>query len=97
MKTITATVAAIALLAAGSAMAGKLQEDGCMSCHNGKLAPSFKDVNAKIKGDPKIVAEVLEKGSKTGQYPGVIMKMMPPQVSHKGDAAELAKEIAAQK
>lgn len=97
MKAITAAVAAVALIAAGSAMAGKLQDDGCMSCHNGKLGPTFKDVNAKIKGSATVVAEVLEKGSKTGQYAGVAMKMMPPQVAHKGDAAELAKEIAAQK
>lgn len=97
MKFITAAVAAVALIGAGSAMAGKLQDDGCLSCHNGKLAPSFKDVNAVIKGDAAIVKATLEKGAKTGKYTGVVMKMMPPQASHVGDAAELAKEIAAQK
>lgn len=96
MKAITAAVAAVALLAAGSAMAGKLQDDGCLSCHNGKIGPTFKDVNAKIKGSEVVVEDALTKGSKTGQYAGIKMPM-PPQVAHKGDAAALTKEIAAQK
>lgn len=96
MKAITAAVAAVALIAAGSAMAGKLQDDGCMACHNGHIGPTFKDVNAKIKGSEKIVAETLAKGAHTGQYAGIKMAM-PPQPTHKADAAALAKEIAAQK
>lgn len=98
MKTISAAVAAIALIAAGSAMAGDdlLKKDGCMACHNGKIGPTFKDVNAKIKGSEAIVADTLAKGAKTGQYTGIKMAM-PPQPTHKGDAAALAKEIASQK
>ncbi len=98
MKTISAAVAAIALIAAGSAMAGDdlLKKDGCMACHNGKIGPTFKDVNAKIKGNAAMVTAALQKGSKTGQYAGIKMPM-PPQAAHVGDAAALAKEIATQK
>ncbi len=98
MKTISAVVAAVALIAAGSAMAGDdlLKKDGCLACHNGKIGPTFKDVNAKIKGDAAVVATTLEKGAKTGQYAGIKMAM-PPQAAHKADAAALAKEIASQK
>jgi cytochrome c551/c552 len=98
MKAFSAAVAAVALIAAGSVMADDtlLKKDGCMGCHSGKIAPTFKDVNAKIKGDVAAVTAALEKGSKTGQYPGIKMAM-PPQKAHAGDAAALAKEIASQK
>jgi cytochrome c551/c552 len=61
------------------------------------MGPSFKDVNAVIKGDAAAVKAALEKGAKTGKYTGVTMKMMPPQAKHVGDADALAKEIAAEK
>jgi cytochrome c551/c552 len=98
MKTISVVVAAVALIAAGSAMAGDelLKKDGCMACHNGKIGPTFKDVNAVTKGDVAIVTATLEKGAKTGKYAGIKMAM-PPQATHKADAAALAKEIASQK
>jgi cytochrome c551/c552 len=97
MKTISALVASLALIAAGSAMADSLlQKDGCMVCHNGKLGPTFKDVNSQIKGNASLVADALNNGSKTGKYAGVKIPM-PPQKAHAGDAAKLAQEITAQK
>jgi len=98
MKTISAVVAAVALIAAGSALAGDdmLKKDGCLACHNGHIGPTFKDVNAVTKGNVAIVTETLEKGAKTGKYAGIKMAM-PPQAKYKADAAALAKDIASQK
>jgi len=97
MKTISALVASLTLIVAGSAMAdGLLQKDGCMACHNGKVGPTFKDVNAQIKGNVSAVETALNIGSKSGKYAGIKMPM-PPQKAHVGDAAKLAEEIAAQK
>jgi cytochrome c len=103
MKALSAAVAAVALIAAGSALAAGgedlVKKDGCMACHDvntKKIGPSFKEIAAKTKGDVKVVTEAIEKGAKTGQYEGVKMAM-PPQAKAKGDAAAIAKWIASLK
>lgn len=68
MKTMVLVFAAAAALAAGTANAAdtaELKAKGCLGCHDmekKKVAPSFKDIAAKYKGDKgaedKITAKI---------------------------------------
>ena len=72
MKSILiATVAAAALLGAGTASADEAlaQKSGCMTCHAvdaKKVGPSFKSIAAKFKGqadaEKKLVDQLKSKG-----------------------------------
>lgn len=64
MKSIAIVVAAVGLMAAGSAQASAELADkaGCNKCHEvakKKMGPSYKDIAAKLKGKPE--ADVVAK------------------------------------
>ena len=102
MKVISVAFAAVALAAAGSTLAGGadlVQKDHCTACHAVKgprIGPSFTEIAAKTGGKLAVVKTAIEKGAKTGQYPGVTMQM-PPQSQYKADAAPIAKWISSLK
>jgi cytochrome c len=60
-----------------------MNKAGCMACHNKDkkvVGPSFKDVAAKYKGQPDVVAKLMEKVRKggSGVYGPVPMAPNPP-------------------
>lgn len=68
MKATVLVLAAAAALAAGTANAdtAELKAKGCLGCHDmdkKKVGPSFKDIQAKYKGDSgaeeKITAKIM--------------------------------------
>jgi cytochrome c len=64
MKSIAIVVAAVGLMAAGSAQASAELADkaGCNKCHAAdtkKMGPSYKDIAKKLKGKPE--ADVVAK------------------------------------
>jgi len=68
MKTILALLSAVAVVAAGAAIAQSgpdvLKAKGCLGCHDmdkKKVGPAYKDVAAKYKGDNKAEAMLVEK------------------------------------
>jgi cytochrome c len=96
MKTLTATLTAIALCVAGSALASEelSKKNKCNTCHDvtaKKIGPTWKAIAAKA-AEADIVAAV-EKGVK-GKYGKI---PMPPQPAAKADAAALAKWILSMK
>ncbi|NCS66536.1 MAG: cytochrome C' [Hydrogenophilales bacterium CG03_land_8_20_14_0_80_62_28] len=98
MKKISAAVAAIALFAAGSALAAGGDElakkNGCLTCHDvsaKKMGPTFKDIAAK--SDKATILTAIEKGSK-GKY-GKMPMMAQPKAA--ADAAAIADWIVSLK
>jgi cytochrome c len=74
MKVLLSTIAAAAVLFAGTAQADEAakalaQKSGCLACHSidkKVLGPSYKDVAAKYKGDKTAEAKLVEKVKKGG-------------------------------
>lgn len=96
MKALTATLTALALFAAGSALASEdlSKKNRCNTCHDvsaKKIGPTWPDIAAKASEAEILVA--IEKGVK-GKYGKI---PMPPQPGAKGDAAALAKWILTMK
>jgi cytochrome c len=67
MQKGTIIVAAAAILAAGIAGAQSaddlMKSKGCLNCHTAdakKVGPSFKDIAAKHKADPKAIDKLVE-------------------------------------
>ena len=68
MKAILAMLSAVAVVAAGAAIAQSgpdvLKAKGCLNCHEmdkKKVGPAYKDVAAKYKDDKKAEAMLLDK------------------------------------
>ncbi len=65
MKVLLAAVAALGMLAGGSAQAQDVLKDkGCLGCHDfdkKKVGPAYKDVAAKYKGDSKAQSVLVAK------------------------------------
>ncbi len=89
MKVLLTTIAAAAVLLAGSAYAADgqalAQKSGCLACHSVDkkvLGPAYKDVAAKYKGDKgaeaKLIAKVKAGGS--GVWGPMPMPANSPQV-----------------
>lgn len=66
-----------------------VKKNGCIGCHDAvakKVGPSWKDIAAKEKGNPDVLAEAIVKGSK-GKYGKI---PMPPQARAASDAKAIA-------
>lgn len=87
MKAILLSLAAVGLLATGSAHASQAlaQKNNCLSCHavdKQVVGPSYKQVAAKYKGDASAAAKLAEKVKKGGTGVWGQIPMPPnPQVS----------------
>lgn len=87
MKAILLSLAAVGLLATGSAHASQAlaQKNNCLSCHavdKQIVGPSYKQVAAKYKGDASAAAKLAEKVKKGGSGVWGQIPMPPnPQVS----------------
>lgn len=96
MKTLTAAFAAVAMIAAGSALASEdlVKKNKCTTCHDmsaKKMGPTWKDIAAK--SDAAAIKTTIEKGSK-GKYGKI---PMPPQPKAAADADAIAKWITSLK
>lgn len=102
MKAILLSLAAVGLMATGSAHASQAlaQKNNCLSCHaidKQVVGPSYKAVAAKYKGDAAAPAKLAEKIKKGGSGVWGAVPMPPnPQVSD-ADMKALVQWILAQK
>ncbi|MEP7283831.1 MAG: c-type cytochrome [Rubrivivax sp.] len=82
-----AAVAAATLTASGGAWAdpqAAMQKAGCLACHSADkkiVGPSFKDISAKYKGHPEVVATLMAKVRKggSGVFGPIPMAPNPPE------------------
>jgi cytochrome c len=80
-------------VAAGGAWANPeeaMNKAGCMACHTKDkklVGPSFKDIAAKYKGQPDVVAKLMEKVRKggSGTFGPVPMAPNPPDKINDAD------------
>lgn len=102
MKAMLLSLAAVGLLATGSAQASMAlaQKNNCLSCHavdKQVVGPAYKQVAAKYKGDASAPAKLAEKVKKGGSGVWGQIPMPPnPQVSD-ADMKALIQWILSQK
>lgn len=102
MKAILLSLAAVGLMATGSAHASQAlaQKNNCLSCHavdKQVVGPAYKAVAAKYKGDASAPAKLAEKVKKGGSGVWGAVPMPPnPQVSD-ADMKALVQWILSQK
>lgn len=102
MKAMLLSLAAVGLLATGSAHASQAlaQKNNCLSCHavdKQIVGPAYKQVAAKYKGDASAPAKLAEKVKKGGSGVWGQIPMPPnPQVSD-ADMKALIQWILSQK